>query len=131
MFLPKGRWQHVLQRRGKGKWAEDGALVNNIKRTFDALLKKAGVSRSTLHDLRRSCITNWARELPAHVVQKLADHSDIKTTQKYYLIVRQEDMDKARLVNSKILERRPTDPLLTHSGPNEPSCGSNEKSWQP
>jgi integrase len=131
VFLPKWRWQHILRRRGRGKWTEDNALVNNIKRAFDTLLKKAGVPQSTLHDLRRSCITNWARELPAHVVQKLAGHSDIKTTQKYYLIVRQEDMDRARMVNSKILRRVPTDPLLTHSGQNEPLSGSNEKGWQP
>ncbi|MCX5646145.1 MAG: site-specific integrase [Phycisphaerae bacterium] len=127
VFLPKWRWRHILQKRGKGKWAEDGTLVNNIKRKFDGLLKKARVPPCTLHDLRRSCLTNWARELPAHVVQKLAGHSDIKTTQKYYLIVQQEDMDKARIVNARILGRNLTDPLLTHFGQNERSCGSNEK----
>jgi integrase len=52
------------------------------------------------------------------VVQKLAGHSDIKTTQKYYLAVRQEDMNWARLVQSKILANDLTDPLLTHSGQN-------------
>ena len=119
VFLPKWRWLHILRKRGTRNWAEDSALVNNIKRTFDDLLKKARVPQCTPHDLRRSCITNWARELPAHVVQKLAGHSDIKTTQKYYLIVQQEDLDKARLVNSRILGRGLTDPLLTHFGQNE------------
>lgn len=118
VFLSKRRWRHILQKRERGRWAEDGALVNNVKRRFDALLRKAGIPRATLHDLRRSCITNWAGELPAHVVQKLAGHSDLKTTQKYYLIVRQEDMDRARTVNAKILGDGPTDPLLTHFGPN-------------
>jgi len=131
VFLPKWRWQHILRRRGKGQWAEDGTLVNNIKRTFDGLLKKAGVPHSTLHDLRRSCITNWARELPAHVVQKLAGHSDIKTTQKYYLVVRQDDMERARLVNSKILGRVRTDPLLTHSDAPDKSRGSQGPSLAP
>jgi integrase len=105
ILLPKGRWRHILEKRGKGQWAEDGALVNNLTRKLAALRKKAGVSAWTLHDLRRSCLTNWARELPVHVVQKLAGHSDIKTTQKYYLIVQPEDMNKARLVNARILAR--------------------------
>ena len=57
----------------------------------------------TRHDLRHSCLTNWAQELPVHVVRKLAGHSDIKTTQKHYMIIRQEDMEGTRLVNTGIL----------------------------
>jgi integrase len=121
VFLPKPRWMHILRMRGKGKWAEDSALVNNVGRRFDQLRTTACIPECTLHDLRRSCLTNWARELPVHVVQKLAGHSDIKTTQKYYLIVQQADLDKARTVNSKILGRGLTDPLLTHSGEIRPS----------
>jgi integrase len=52
------------------------------------------------------------------VVRKLAGHSDIKTTEKYYLAVRQEYLDKARLLQSKILANDLTDPLLTHFGQN-------------
>jgi len=74
----------------------------------------------TVHDLRRSCITNWARELPIHVVQKLAGHSDIRTTQKYYLSIQAEDIRKAQRVQAKVLGKIPTndltDPKLTHSG---------------
>jgi len=33
-----------------------------------------------VEDLRRSCITNWAKELPAHVAQRLAGHSSLETT---------------------------------------------------
>jgi len=51
-----------------------------------------------------------------HVVQKLAGHSDIKTTQRYYMAVEDADLDQARLVQSQILESDPTDPKLTHSG---------------
>jgi integrase len=40
-----------------GKRAEDSALVDNIKRTFNNLLKKAHVPQCTPHDLHRSCIT--------------------------------------------------------------------------
>ena len=110
-FLGKRRWLHILRQRREGSWRDDKALVNNVDRKFRALRTKAGVTHCTLHDLRRSCITNWACELPAYVVQKLAGHSDIKTTQKYYLIVRQEDLERARNVMSRVLgndQTRPT-----------------------
>jgi hypothetical protein len=72
-----------------------------------------------LADLRRSCITNWAKQLPIHVVQELAGHSDIKTTQQFYLSVQPEDVKKAQSIQESvlgnILTRVPTDQLLTNS----------------
>jgi len=69
--------------------------------------------------LRRSCITNWARHLPIHVVQQLAGHSDINTTQQYYLSVRAEDVVQAQAVQQsllgKILDSGATDQKLTNS----------------
>ena len=42
-----------------------------------------------------------AQRLPIQVVQKLAGHPDMKTTQQYYLAVRQEDIAAAhRIVRS-------------------------------
>ena len=52
------------------------------------------------------------------MVQKLAGHSDIKTTQQYYLSVQEDDLEKAGQVQSMILKGGPTDPELTHSGKN-------------
>jgi hypothetical protein len=57
------------------------------------------------------------------VVQKLAGHSDIKTMQVYYLTVQEDDLERARQVQSAILNGDPTDPLLTHFGQNGPSSG--------
>ncbi|MCY2954673.1 MAG: hypothetical protein NTU53_22305 [Planctomycetota bacterium] len=57
-----------------------------------------------------------ARHLPIHVVQKLAGHSDIKTTQAYYLSVQHDDLEKARRVQSRILRGGSTDQKLTNSG---------------
>jgi integrase len=56
---------------------------------------RANVKKCTIHDLRRSAITNWAQELPFQVVHELAGHSSIKTTMKYYLVVRAEDLKSA------------------------------------
>jgi hypothetical protein len=54
------------------------------------------------------------------VVQQLAGHSDIKTTQQYYLSVQPEDVAKAQSVQESMLKSiaataTPTDPKLTHS----------------
>ncbi len=84
------------------------------------MCRRAGVGPYTLHDLRRACITNWALHLPIHVVQQLAGHSDIKTTQRYYLSVRDADLRKARKTQGEMLGDVPygdlTDPKVTHSG---------------
>jgi len=53
------------------------------------------------------------------VVQELAGYSDIKTTRLYYLAVEENDLQKARLVQEKILRTDLTDPKVTHSGKNE------------
>jgi integrase len=57
----------------------------------------------TLHDLRRSCITNWAKVLPMQVVQKLAGHSNMETTRKYYLSVQNSDMQAARQIQTSLM----------------------------
>ena len=118
VFVPLWRWKHIGAARQAGSWNENGKLLNNLHRRFRTRRMRAAVDNCTLHDLRRSCITNWARMLPIHVVQKLAGHSDIKTTQRYYLAVEEDDLAKAREVQSKILSAVSTDPKLTHSGRN-------------
>ena len=87
----------------KGNWDPDDAIVNNLIRDLDLLCSRAGVSPFTLHDLRRSCITNWARKLPIQTVQHLAGHSNIETTRKYYLSVQQDDLAVARELQSKLM----------------------------
>ena len=121
VFMDRGRWQYYRQQVTDGRWSSRSDLVNNVLRRFKTLCKRAGVGRYTVHDLRRSCITNWARRLPIHVVQQLAGHSDIKTTQQFYLSVRPEDVAEAQSVAAALLAKLPksevTDPKLTHSGP--------------
>ncbi|MFB0555285.1 MAG: tyrosine-type recombinase/integrase [Phycisphaerae bacterium] len=118
--MEHGRWDYYRQRLCQRKWRTGQSLVNNVLRRFKTLCRRAKVGPYTVHDLRRSCITNWAKKLPIHVVQKLAGHSDIRTTQKYYLSVQDEDIRKAQNVQAellgKILENDLTDPKLTHSG---------------
>ena len=119
-FMDSGRWAYYRQRVDAGQWISGVDLVNNLLRRFKTLCKRSGVGPFTIHDLRRSCITNWAGHLPIHVVQQLAGHSDIKTTQQFYLSVQPEDLSKAQRVGDSVLAHLPpvadaTDPKLTHS----------------
>ena len=124
MFMPLDRWDFCKATRAAGRWRSGQDLLNNVLRRFKTIVKRAGVAPATLHDLRRSCLTNWARELPIHVVQRLAGHSDIKTTQRYYLAVEQRDFDEARSVQERTVGKTPrrkvSDTIVTQ--PAEERC---------
>jgi integrase len=101
IFISPQRLAKLLERRKVGKWTPRLQTINNMKRKLDATCRQAGIEKCTLHDLRRSAITNWAKKLPIQVVQQLAGHSDITTTRQYYLSVRPEDLASAnKLLNS-------------------------------
>jgi integrase len=101
VFVAAKRLDWILRRRELGMWSPTSEVINNLGRDLDVIRSRAGVAKCTLHDLRRSAITNWAQKLPIQVVQQLAGHSDISTTRKYYLVVRTEDLASAtELLNS-------------------------------
>lgn len=77
-FVLPERLDRIKERRKAGKWNTRSELVNNIAKTFTSIRCRANVAKCTIHDLRRSVITNWAQQLPIQVVQTLAGHSDIK-----------------------------------------------------
>jgi hypothetical protein len=119
VFMDAERWAYYRDSVDTGQW-RNRDLVNNTPRRFKTLCRRAGVREFTIHDLRRSCITNWARKLPIHVVQQLAGHADINTTRKYYLSVQDEDIRRAKKVQKALLGELPpvtTDPKLTPRGP--------------
>jgi hypothetical protein len=73
------------------------------------------------------CITNWAKQgLPIHVVQQLPGHSDLKTTQEFYLSAGKDDVNKARLIQKAILGQLsaadPTDQLSDQLLNNRRQC---------
>jgi len=103
VFLSGDRLRRIQDAKKSGRWSGRQLVMNNLHRQFKAIRKKAGVAAVTFHDLRRTCITNWAKHLPIHVVQQLAGHSDINTTRKYYLSVQADDLEKASQVQLRIL----------------------------
>jgi integrase len=105
IFIFPDRLQVIRHRQQAGNWTSRSQVINNMARHLALIRARAGVAEFTLHDLRRSAITNWARELPIQVVQQLAGHSDISTTRKYYLAVRLEDLVSANDVLNRILAK--------------------------
>ena len=95
VFMDAGRWEYYRPRVDGGCWSSRD-LVNNTLRRFKTLCRRAGVLPFKIHDMRSSCITNWARKLSIHVVQQLAGHGDINATRKYYLSVQAEESRKRR-----------------------------------
>ncbi|MCP4251019.1 MAG: site-specific integrase [bacterium] len=138
VFIPQPRALWIKLRTEAGKWVEGQAVINNLGRDFGRLAVNAIKARRqaavedqtdapegsaestddeapitpdlTPHDLRRSCISHWARKLAAPVVQKLAGHSSIQTTLRYYVDVSEADLLQAREVctNALLTDPKPT-----------------------
>ena len=103
VFVSPERFDRIKERIRANKRNDRSEIINNIWKNFTQLRQKAGVHKCTLHDLRRSAITNWAQSLPIQVIQQLAGHSDINTTRKYYLAVTSEDMTSANKAINSVL----------------------------
>ena len=104
-FITGQRLTRILKRRTKGKWNENSEVVNNMLTRLKIFCRRADVGEFCFHDLRRSCITNWAKLLPIHAVQELAGHSKIETTRKHYLSVGKSDMDMARKIQEEVMAK--------------------------
>ena len=72
-------------------------VVKNVSRDFTTLCKRAGVERyhKPLHTLRKTCLTDWSRCFPAHVVSAWAGHASIETTSQFYLKVSESEYQQA------------------------------------
>jgi integrase len=103
IFISPERLKRIKQRKKEGEWTSRSEIINNMRENFHRIRCLARLTRFTLHDLRRSAITNWARRLPVQVVQQLAGHSDISTTREYYIAVEAEDIASANAVLNDIL----------------------------
>ena len=103
VFLSPERVAWIRSRREADAWREGQPVLNNVLGNFQRRATTAGVHNVTIHDLRRSAITHWARKLAVPVVKELAGHADIATTMKFYVTIRAADMAEAREVTASVL----------------------------
>ena len=108
-LLPPERYQHLMRLKAQGKLIDRVAKCpdGNCPRNWKVICKRAKVENATFHDLRATCITEWFEQgLMPHEVQRLAGHSSIETTMKYYVGYRQGLIDRARAASSSALKSK-------------------------
>ena len=103
----------VLLAKGRS-WLELGRLRNNVGVRWDQIVARAeatcpSVQGITYHDLRRSAITNWSRAANMATVMRLAGHSSIETTQRYYAAVTDDQRELARRAIESVMPMVQTD----------------------
>lgn len=75
----KDPWAHVALTFKGEPWGESG-----LNQSFQRARDRAGLDTWSVHDLRHFFVSELFRSgAPAHVVQALARHEDLKTTQRY------------------------------------------------
>ena len=61
IFISPERLERIRERQKIGTWNPGSQTINNLDRDFRILRENSGVDYCTLHDLRRTAITNWRR----------------------------------------------------------------------
>jgi len=99
VFVPMARYEHIQELRRMRQWTiEKGrSPLSKFCHHFNKIRRRAGIESGTFHDLRRTCLSNWIVEgLSLHEVKELAGHAGIETTDRFYLAVRKDVVDRAR-----------------------------------
>jgi len=102
VFVPASRYEHIQERRRAGNWTvEDGRCpLDNFEDHFKRIKSLASIETGTFHDLRRTCLSNWlAQGLGEFEVMRLAGHAKFETTRQFYLALRPDAVDRARMAS--------------------------------
>jgi integrase len=110
VFVPTARYDYIQNVfRPKGEWTLTDArlkVVNNLRRQYNTILRKAGVKKGTFHDFRRTAISMWlANGMSEHDVMVLAGHASFATTHKFYLAVADDLVHRARVATAQGLRQ--------------------------
>ena len=111
IFVPTARYDYIQNvLRPKCRWSLIDAsmkVVNNLGRQFNKILRKAGIKKGTIQDIRRTAITMWfANGMSEHDVMVLAGHSSFATTHEFYLAVADDLVDRARVATVQGLRQK-------------------------
>jgi len=99
IFVPMARYERIQALGRAGQWSvEKGrSPLSKFCHHFNKIRDLAGIRTGTFHDLRRTCLSNWIiQRLSLHEVKELAGHAGIETTERFYLAVRKDVLDRAR-----------------------------------
>ena len=99
VFVPTARYEYIQELRRTRQWSiEKGrSPLSKFCHHFNKIRARAGIASGTFHDLRRTCLSNWiVQGLSLHEVKELAGHASIETTDRFYLAVRKDVVDRAR-----------------------------------
>jgi integrase len=131
VFLTAERLAAIKGLKAAGEWHGLRSVVNNVVRSFrHTVVRAAGCVPSLLdgdnkasvsmHDLRRTCITNWSRSVNMQTVMRMAGHSRIETTMRYYAATTEDQLDLVRQTSTASLAQ--TDAKLTQNTLPDPCC---------
>ena len=121
----KAKWQRIQESRLPWK---NRYMINNVLRNFQSHVRRAGikpVGKFTIHTLRKCCGQNWADHLPMNVIKEFLGHSNISTTQEFYLKVDRDHEKKAAQVVQQLLDTNKNDVKVTYEGEISRIGGSN------
>jgi integrase len=99
IFVPMARYERIQELRRAGQWdVEKGrSPISKFCHHFNKIRDLANIRTGTFHDLRRTCLSNWiVQGLSLHEVKELAGHAGIETTERFYLAVRKDVLDRTR-----------------------------------
>ena len=127
VFLPVQRFELIKAAQESGRWREGQAVINNFSRRFEQIVVRSAKRAPTLvdterkptisiHDLRRSAITNWSKAVNMQTVMRMAGHSNIETTQRYYAAATEDQFAMVRRASRTAIRRAfrgQTDPKVT------------------
>lgn len=100
LFVGERRWRQALALQAAGKWRPDMALVNGKKKAWDAIVNKAALTPLddaplVFYSLRKTCCCDMLTAgVPAHEVQALFGHANLRTTMTWYSKVNKADSEK-------------------------------------
>jgi len=104
VFVPPCRYGRIQELRKQSKWTlSDSRLkvINNFRREYEKIQKRASIRIRRFHDLRNTALTNWfTNGMGEYEVMKLAGHADFRTTHQFYLAVADDLIDRARAAMS-------------------------------
>jgi integrase len=85
-----GKDEHVAVTTKDRPWGQHG-----LAQAFDRVRDRAGLSGWSIYSLRHYAITSWLRKgVPVHVVQRMAGHTNLATTQRYTHLLK-DDLEEA------------------------------------